>query len=72
MARRPPAIPPPAEPEHPVLVCAIQSTNAFKLSGDGSGSLTVHFDSSQADTITEIYKHYRETELHLPFIKVAS
>lgn|GEM_PF-7005389 len=61
-----------ANADHPVLVCSIQARSAFKLDGDGGGSLTLHFDATQAQTIAELYLNYRETELHVPFIKVTT
>ena len=56
--------------DHPVLVASIQGTSAFKLDGDGAGKLTLTFDSSQSDVIAELYKYYRETELHVTFLKI--
>ena len=69
MARRPLEAP---LQKHPVLRCTIQGTSAFKLDGDGAGKLILTFDSSQSDVIAELYKRYRETELHATFIKVAT
>ena len=63
----------PSEPEHhPVLSCTIQGSSAFKLDGEGSGKLTLTFDSSQADVVAELYKYYRECEMNVAFIKVAT
>jgi hypothetical protein len=58
------------EQDHPVLTCSIDKRGAFKLDGDGGGSLTISFDSSQADVIGVLYKQYRECVLHAAFIKV--
>ena len=63
----------PSEPEHhPVLRCTIEQTSCLKFNGDGSGSLTLRFPGSDTDVATELIKYYRETELHVTFIKVAT
>lgn len=54
--------------DHPVLVCSIQGSSAFKMDGDGSGKLTLTYDATQVDVVTELQKHYREQELHVTFL----
>ena len=64
---------PPTDPyEHPVLRCCIQESACIKFNGDGSGKIILTFDGSETSVATELIKHYRETELHVTFIKVAS
>lgn len=56
--------------EHPVVICSIQESGCVKFNGDGSGKIILTFDSSQAEVVTQLVKQYRETELHVTFIKV--
>ena len=65
---RPPLTDPPTT--HPVLRCSIQESGCIKFNGDGSGKIILTFDRSETDVATELIKHYRETELHVTFIKV--
>lgn len=58
------------EQAHPVLTCSIDKRGAFKLDGDGGGSLTISFDSSQANVVAVLYQHYRECTLNAAFIKL--
>ena len=61
-----------AQPDYPVLVCSIERTSAFKMDGEGSGSLLLTFDETQVETVTHLMKHYRMKALHVSFIKLPS
>lgn len=68
MARRP-VLDDDLTPEFPVLRCSIDRNGAFKMDGDGGGSLTLSYDESQVEILTQLQLGYRMQELLVTFMK---